>query len=64
LGVEMAIKKPACQDCMINNRDIISQSMTSTAARSSQNGLRGDREAYSTDIIWHTELELGQKMLF
>jgi hypothetical protein len=46
LGAEMTIKTQACQDCMINNRDIISQSMTSTAARSSQNGLRRDQVAY------------------
>ena len=64
LGVEMAIKTPACQDCMINNRDIISQSVTSTAARSSQNGLRRDQIAYGNDIIWQTDMKLGQKMIF
>ena len=61
LGVEMAIKTPACQDCMINNRDIISQSVTSTAARSSQNGLRRVQVAYGNDIIWQTDMKLGTK---
>ena len=60
-GVEMTIKTPARQDCMINNRDIISQSMTSTAARSSQKGLRRDQVAYGNDITWQTDPELGPK---